>query len=254
MLDRHISKDEYLEKLWEMQESGQTTVDALRKAMGSDFETAMIEDLDDEGLALMDHAGGAIALTDTGWERARHIIRAHRIGERLLYDVFGGEFETAACEFEHITSLGIVDGICTLLGHPRHCPHGRTIPEGECCRQSAKTVQKAVVPLSDLEVGRLARIAYIECKDDRRMHKLNGLQIRPGSTVRMHQKYPCHVIDCEGSNIALDEDIVANIRVWAENSTCRPENDSQPAREVKHGFLQKLKRLGGSSGRGRGGR
>ena len=88
MLDRRISKDEYLEKLWEMQESGRTTVDELRKAMGSDFETGMIEDLDDEGLALLDHAGGAIALTDTGWERARHIIRAHRIGERLVRVVF----------------------------------------------------------------------------------------------------------------------------------------------------------------------
>jgi DtxR family transcriptional regulator, Mn-dependent transcriptional regulator len=254
MLDRRISKDEYLEKLWEMQESGRSTVDELRVAMGDDFETGMVDDLDGEGLVVLDETGAAITLTDMGRGQARRIIRAHRIGDRPLYDVFGGDFETAACEFEHITSLGIVDGICTLLGHPRHCPHGRSIPRGECCRLSTKTVQKAVVPLSDLKVGHSARIAYIECKDDRRMHKLNGLQIRPGTVVRMHQTYPCHVIDCEGSNIALDEDIVANIRVWIDNSACRPEGDAPPAGEVKPGFLQKLKRLGGSPGSGRGGR
>ena len=226
MAGNHISKEEYLEKLWEMQEEDHTGIDELRRSLDLDYERATVDKLVAEELAVVDDNDGKIELTDRGRTRARQIIRAHRIGERLLYDVFGGEFETDACEFEHITSLGIVNSICTLLGHPRQCPHGRSIPEGDCCRHSAKTVNNVVVPLEDLAIGQSARIAYIESRDDRRMHKLNGLQIRPGSVARMHQKYPCYVIECEGSNIALDEEIVANIRVWQET----PDSGSAPAR------------------------
>jgi DtxR family Mn-dependent transcriptional regulator len=25
------------------------------------------------------------------------------------------------------------DALCTLLKHPRECPHGNRIPKGECC-------------------------------------------------------------------------------------------------------------------------
>ncbi len=48
------------------------------------------------------------------------------------------------------------------------------------------------------------------------MHKIDGLHIRPGITVTLHQKYPAYVIECEGGNIALDEQIASNICVWRD--------------------------------------
>lgn len=55
----------------------------------------------------------------------------------------------------------IMDSVCTLLGHPRECPHGRPIPDGDCCRRFDKTAKAAVVPITELEVGQTAKVAYV---------------------------------------------------------------------------------------------
>jgi len=43
------------------------------------------------------------------------------------------EVELAACRMEHIIDPEVTNSICTFLGHPRRCPHGRAIPYGDCC-------------------------------------------------------------------------------------------------------------------------
>lgn len=217
MSNNNRAKEEHLERLWNMKEGGQDSMASLVKVMTGDFDLDIIEGFALENLIDLDQEKDHVVLTEEGEKRAQRVIRAHRIGERVLYHVFGGEFESGACEFEHTVVTELVDAICTLLGHPRECPHGMPIPEGECCLSSAKTTHNMVISLTELEVGKSARVAYINCKDDRQMHKLDGLQIRPGASVKMHQKYPCFVIGCEGANIALDEEIVTNISVWFDN-------------------------------------
>ena len=44
------------------------------------------------------------------------------------------DVETAACAFEHLLTEDAVQRVCTFLGHPSKCPHGRPIPPGDCCR------------------------------------------------------------------------------------------------------------------------
>ena len=220
-------KEEHLESLWELKENGQDTVDDLERIMNGTYNTLVIEDLVLDALVEWNPGTGKISLAEGGEDQARIIIRAHRIGERLIYDVFGGDFETAACEFEHTVEAQLVDRICTLLGHPRECPHGMPIPEGECCRSSAGMAYKQVVPLTELEIGQSARVAYINSKDDRQMHKLDGLQIRPRTTVKIHQQYPCYVIECEGAHIAMDEEIVSKICVWSKNGQ-KQSGDREP--------------------------
>jgi DtxR family Mn-dependent transcriptional regulator len=213
----HKEKDEHLEGLWEMHEKGRNSVEDLEEAMNGNYDARLIEELALEGLVELSEEGKRVSLTASGQTQARRIIRAHRIGERLIYDVFGGDFETAACEFEHTVAGELVDGICTLLGHPQECPHGMPIPEGECCKSLARTAQRQVISLAEMEVGETARVAHINVRHDREMHKLDGLQIRPRATVKLHQQYPCYVIECEGAHIALDEDIVSSICVWSNN-------------------------------------
>jgi DtxR family Mn-dependent transcriptional regulator len=228
-------KEEYLEKLWEMSEQGQEPVEQLRKAMESDFDTRMIEDLVREDLVELTKGKQKIALTEKGKNHARKIIRAHRIGERLLYDIFGGDFEKGACEFEHTITDEIVNGICTLLGHPRECPHGMPIPEGDCCRVHAKATPNLVTPVTELEIGQSARIAYINCSNDRQMHRLNGQQIRPGTIIKLHQKYPCYVVECEDASIALDTEIASNICVWSNTPHFEPARKKTIHRKMKRG-------------------
>ena len=215
-------KEEYLEILWRMKSEEKDSMDVLNNAMGENFDSDIIDELLSENLVELTENNSKIILTREGEDYARRIIRSHRIAERLIYDVLGGEFESGACEFEHTVTPELVDSICILLGHPRECPHGMPIPEGECCMRSAKTAQNSVIPLTELEVGQSARIAYVSCKNDLQLHKLDGLQIRPGVFVKLHQVYPSYVIECEVANIALDKEIVSNIYVWKALQDFKP--------------------------------
>ncbi|MBF0494891.1 MAG: metal-dependent transcriptional regulator [Candidatus Omnitrophica bacterium] len=235
--------DEYLEQLWYMKEEGKTSIDALKEAMRGLFDSAALDELLSGGLAEMTQES-AIALTNEGETEARQLIRAHRLAERMLHDVLGGDFEKGACEVEHTVSAELIDGICTLLGHPRECPHGMPIPEGECCRRSASAALSCIVSLTRLKLGQSARIAYINCRSDKEIHKLEGLCIRPEATIKLHQNYPTYVIECEGASIALDKDIAANICVWREaKSDSESAAPGTEAGEKKTGIFEKVRQL-----------
>jgi putative ABC transport system ATP-binding protein len=87
--------------------------------------------------------------TPKGEQRARDVIRRHRLAERLFRDVLSisdeTEIESSACKFEHILSPEVTDRMCSLLGHPDACPHGSPIPKGDCC------IEKRVLHPKDVE-------------------------------------------------------------------------------------------------------
>jgi DtxR family Mn-dependent transcriptional regulator len=213
-MNRENERDEMLERLWQLRERGCSTVPALRGELADRYREMDLIELSRDSLVVL--AGEEISFTTAGSAHAERLIRAHRIGERLIHDVLGREFESGACEFEHILNTEIVEGICTLLGHPRECPHGFPIPEGECCRVSARYVRKLIVPLTELKIGQSARVAYVYTKSDQQLHRLTSLQIRPGKLVKLHQAYPSYVIECEGASIALDDEVARSINVWVE--------------------------------------
>lgn len=242
-MDRKREKDEHLENLYYMKEKQKEAVDALKASLGESFDSTIVDELVVEGMVELYGENHNIRLTKKGDDHARQLIRAHRLAERLLYDVLGGDFEPGACEFEHTVNPALVDSICTLLGHPRQCPHGTPIPEGECCKRSARIAESSVIPITELTLGQSARVAYVNCRNDQELHKLDGLRIRPGVKVKVHQKYPSYVIECEGSKIALDELVAANICVW--KSVPAPGQVQGPAAGQGRG-------RGRAGGRGRG--
>jgi DtxR family transcriptional regulator, Mn-dependent transcriptional regulator len=231
-------RDEMLECLWQLKERDTSTASALQTELGERYREEDLSRLLSDGLAVQD--GERIELSDSGVRHAQRLIRAHRIGERLIHDVMGREFESGACEFEHILTTEIVDGICTLLGHPRECPHGFPIPEGECCKISARYVQQIIVPLTELKIGQTARVAYVYTRNDQQMHRLNSLQIRPGTSVRLHQEYPSYVIECDGASIAMDAEVARNINVWIEGAAvvANPETPGGTAGAARPTFTR----------------
>lgn len=215
-MKQNRENDEYMERLWYMQEEGQDSIDVLREAMDDKFNMYIISGLVSEGLITLTDSDKKITFTTDGEKYARQLIRSHRLAERMVHDVMGRDFEAGACEFEHIITPELVDSICTLLGHPKECPHGLPIPEGECCKRADITTHSLVIPMTELKVGQSARVAYINCREDRRLHKIDGLHIRPGSIVKLHQTYPSYVIECENANIAMDKELVDTICVWRD--------------------------------------
>jgi len=236
-VERKRIKEEYLEILWYMRESGNTDFGHFREEVGEEYQDRLVQELQGEGIVSRD--AERIALTDKGRDYTRQLIRSHRLAERLVHNVLGVEYEKGACEFEHIINPELVDSICTLLGHPRECPHGMPIPEGECCRQQAQLVESSVVPLTRLEVGESAKVAYVYARSDRQMHKLENLLIRPGVEVKLHQRRPSFVVECESSLIALDDEVAANVHVWAgarKQRLVTPHGRRRPHRGFRHGF------------------
>jgi DtxR family Mn-dependent transcriptional regulator len=123
------------------------------------------------------------------------------------------EVEEEACKLEHILSPGVTESVCTFLGHPPTCIHGKPIPRGECCTKFKKEMNPLVIPLEELGLGEEGRIVFIAPKSHQRLDRLSTLGIVPGSVLRMHQKNPSYVLQIGETTLALDRDIVRNIYV-----------------------------------------
>ena len=206
--------DELLELIWTLREKGVSDLDQLLERT-PDVEAnyilrLMIKD------NLFQVEGNRMVLKERGEEKAREIIRRHRLTERLLFEIFEmseDEVEEEACKLEHILSPGVTESVCTFLGHPPTCIHGKPIPRGECCSKFKKEMKPLVTPLEELGLGEEGRIVFIAPKSHQRLDRLSTLGLVPGSIVRMHQKNPSHVLQIGETTLALDRDIVKDIYV-----------------------------------------
>jgi DtxR family transcriptional regulator, Mn-dependent transcriptional regulator len=207
---------ELLEAVWTLQEQGKPTLEKVIQNAPIEVTDGLIARLSGEGLITVDD-DKIVRLLPKGRELAEQIIRRHRLAERLICDVLGAEveeIEVAACEYEHLLAAGITNSICTLLGHPRYCPHNKPIPEGDCCRQAHDEVKPIVVSCDQLRIGESARIAYFSTREHSRLVKLSALGISPGISLKLIQKWPACVVQCEETEIALEPEVAKNIYVW----------------------------------------
>ncbi len=210
--------EELLEAIYTRREVGEDDAEGiLAQAAGAhapDKHAADFGELASLGLARVD--GSHVGLTEEGERRARAVVRRHRLTERLfrdLLDASEGTMESQACEFEHILSSEATDSVCTLLGHPPTCPHGKPIPPGDCCGAFRRTVRPLVTGLPAFELGATGRIVFIAPKFHDRMDRLAALGVIPGSDIRLHQRSPSYVIEVGETTIALDPEIAREIYV-----------------------------------------
>ncbi len=214
--------DEYMEALWYLSEEECSSLEKLKDYIQAVFNPGVVSELQTLEYIVLEE-NGTIKLTEKGYSRARQIVRCHRLAERLLTDVMGmkpKETEKAACEFEHVLVPEIADSICTLLGHPRECPHGLKIPEGNCCKQAHETVSSAIVSLDKVKMGESVQVSYINTLSNSRMHKLSYFGIIPGACIKVHQRYPSFVIQCGNTQIAMEEDVAKEISVLYPSEPC----------------------------------
>jgi DtxR family Mn-dependent transcriptional regulator len=72
-----------------------------------------------------------LELTVEGRSRAVHVMRKHRLAERLLSDIIGLDWALVheeACRWEHVMSESVERRIIEMLDHPTHSPYGNPIP------------------------------------------------------------------------------------------------------------------------------
>jgi len=126
--------DDLLKAVWHAQEdTGRSVVPADALPEFAPNRATFLLMAQDELIRIED---AALAFTPRGEVRARHVLRRHRLSERLFFETFGIAADVVdehAMKIEHTLSPEVTEKICTFLRHPRTCPHGSPIPRGACC-------------------------------------------------------------------------------------------------------------------------
>lgn len=203
--------EEVLEALWiQMEEQGNRPL-----GLGASRDDPAIEQLAKLGFIRRD--AGHIHLLEKGKAHAMGCIRRHRLSERLLADVFDikkKDIDEVSCKFEHLLHKDLEDSVCTILGHPKICPHGKQIPPGRCCREKkGKKVIKFVAALTELEPKDKGSIAYLHTKDTANMQKLMSIGVIPGVSLVLLQKFPSYVFKIGESQFAIDKELAQSVYV-----------------------------------------
>ena len=210
-----IQIEEILEYIWILDENSDKAESSLvSNKFGNDIANTYLKVMAEQKLINLQNS--EIAFTEPGRERAKLIIRRHRIAERLLNDVLemrGDEFERGACQFEHFVNEEIIASICTLLGHPAVCPHGNKIPHGQCCLSAKKNLEPIISPLSAIKAGKMVKVVYITTKSHTSLDRLTGIGVIPGLELTIHQRFPSMILQYGETQLALDNDIAKNVFV-----------------------------------------
>ncbi|MCS7191397.1 MAG: FeoA domain-containing protein [Armatimonadetes bacterium] len=178
------------------------------------FTNEAIRELKEAGL--IRQVNGELHLTDEGEKLAKLALRRRRLAERLLVDLLktaDNILDEAACSIEHALYEGLEEAICTLLGHPRFCPHGGEIPPGKCCDEARKAGIRLIVPLSEMKPNEEGHIAYIQAADTAVMQKLMAMGVLPGEPLRLIRRFPSFVFEVHYTQYAVDTDVADCIYV-----------------------------------------
>ncbi|MFC1558907.1 metal-dependent transcriptional regulator, partial [candidate division KSB1 bacterium] len=197
-------KEEVLEALWISKEKGNPITCDMTQVAHEHINSEILSILEEDDLISI--ISNEIHLTEIGEARGRLIIRRHRLAERLMFDVLGMSLDTIeknACELEHILAPDLTESICTLLGHPKICPHGHPIPKGQCCQETRNSVENVLMPLDKAEAGKCVKIAYVSSPKHPVLHKLISFGLLPGTTITVHQKSPSFVIQLDNAQLAI---------------------------------------------------
>ncbi|NLH70854.1 MAG: metal-dependent transcriptional regulator [Brooklawnia sp.] len=145
--------------------------------------------LERDGLLEVQH-NRRIELSDLGWERARKVMRKHRLAERMLSDIVGMEWTVVhdeACKLEHVIGDVLEHRLTELMDSPQESPYGCPIPD----RQGAlhpERFREGVIALAEV-VGpetrsfRLMRLSEFVQADAAALAGLDAIGLRPGITI-----------------------------------------------------------------------
>jgi len=206
--------DEILEHLWKLRERGSKSYSKVIDAVNDKDAYEAMRSMERSGFVTI--KDDTVEFDKKGEDRARDLIRRHRLAERLFFDVFevgSKESEDTACEIEHILSPSVTDSVCAFLGHPPTCPHGKPIPRGECCLKYKSEYKPLVIQLKELEVGSRGRIVFIAPSENSRIERLASMGIVPGSIIRLKKKRPSFVLEIDETTLAIDDRIAEEIYV-----------------------------------------
>ncbi len=127
----------YLKAIWHLMENGeQCRVNSIAKMLNI-REPSVIQMLKKlRGQDLIVYNKNGIKLTESGHKIATTMMRNSRLLEVMMENTLKIKIdEEMICGIEHHMNKQFTDALCTMLNHPRKCPHNHEIPIGECCQK-----------------------------------------------------------------------------------------------------------------------
>jgi len=126
----------YLKAIWHIKErGGEVKISTVAKMLNvrQPSVVQMLKKLNGKNLVNYNKAG--VFLTEEGEKVGGSMMRNSRLLEVLMKDSLKVEIdEEMVCGIEHHMNVQFTDALCTMLKHPRKCPHDHDIPLGECCK------------------------------------------------------------------------------------------------------------------------
>jgi len=127
----------YLKAIWHLLERGeQCRINSIAKMLNIKQPSViqMLRKLNEQGLVVYNKNG--IKLTESGHKIATTMMRNSRLLEVMMENALKMKIdEEMVCGIEHHMNKQFTDALCTMLNHPRKCPHNYDIPQGVCCQK-----------------------------------------------------------------------------------------------------------------------
>jgi len=126
----------YLKAIWHIKEAGDPVkISTIAKMLNvrQPSVVQMLKKLNESKLVNYNKSG--VSLTKNGEDIGSNMMRNSRLLEVLMDSALKVDIdEEMVCGIEHHMSTQFTDALCTMLKHPRKCPHGHDIPRGNCCK------------------------------------------------------------------------------------------------------------------------
>ena len=128
----------YLKAIWHIKEKGEDVkISTIAKMLNvrQPSVVQMLKKLNSKNLVNYNKAG--VKLTEDGERIGASMMRNSRLLEVLMDSALKVAIdEEMVCGIEHHMNRQFTDALCTMLKHPRKCPHDHEIPMGQCCKSA----------------------------------------------------------------------------------------------------------------------
>jgi DtxR family Mn-dependent transcriptional regulator len=176
--------EEYLQAIYTLVDEGGSAIGARLAAflgVSAPAVSEMLHRLEREGMVALD-GRKEVHLTAAGQRLADHVVRRHRLAERMLVDLLGYEWwktHEEAERIEHAMSPEMEERLVRVLGDPQTCPHGNPMPG---------VVPRPTKPLDQVARGGTATVERIPDQFEHEpgfLEYLDSQGLRPGVAVRV---------------------------------------------------------------------
>ena len=127
----------YLKAIWHIKERGEDVKISTIARMLSVRQPSVVQMLKKLNIQnLVNYNKAGVKLTEEGQTVGASMMRNSRVLEVLMENTLKVAIdEEMICGIEHHMNKQFTDALCTMLKHPRKCPHDHEIPMGECCQK-----------------------------------------------------------------------------------------------------------------------